>query len=457
MAVRLLFAVLAVFILAAERPFASPAPEDYQRQIEELKNIIVNFSISVTSDIATMKADGEKAKEDMAAVKGTLEILRGSINGVKNDVNGIEDSVDDVAEEMEDVEDDVEDVEREMSHVKDELKDVEDDVEDVEDDVEDLEDNVDDVKDNVKDVKKCVEAMKEDTDIMKGAVEAIREDMGCVKEDMETLKNNLTAFWAELSRDTVELPSVEPCPVQPPTELPTGLPEPPVGTEQDYHCGGTSGWKRVTHFNMTNINHCCPTGWNETSYSNKRVCGRASAGQNTCDSAIFPVNGVEYSRVCGRAVGYQFGAVSAFFRSSLNIETHYVNGLGLTHGSAGNRAHIWTFAVGLSEGRTQYIREKCPCDGGTSPVPGFVGSDYFCESGLNGPWVDGQYIFYPEDQLWDGEDCLASSTCCSFNGPPYFIKEMETATTDDIEARLCGRYQQAQSDIAVEFLELYVQ
>ena len=348
------------------------APEDYQRQIEELKNIIVNFSISVTSDIATIKADGERAKEDMAAVKETLEILRGSIKGVKKDVNDIEDSVDNVAEEMEDVEDDVEDVEREMSHVKDELKDVEEDVEDVEDDVEDVEDNVDDVKDNVKDVKKSVEAMKEDTEIMKGAVEAIREDMGCVKEDMEALKNNLTVFWAELSRDTVkpppvEPPSVEPTPVEPPTTLPTGLPEPPsVGTEQDCHCGGTSGWKRVTHFNMTNIDHSCPIGWNETSYSNKTICGRASVERRTCDSAIFPVNGVEYFRVCGRAVAYQFGAVSAFYASSMNIETHYVNGLGLTHGSAGNRAHIWTFAVGLSEGSTVHINEKCPCDGGTS-------------------------------------------------------------------------------------------
>ena len=182
-----------------------------------------------------------------------------------------------------------------------------------------------------------------------------------------------------------------------------------------------------------------------------------SGGQNTCDSAIFPVNGVEYSRVCGRAVAYQFGAVSVFYASSMNIEGHYVNGLGLTHGSARNRAHIWTFAVGLSEDPTRYTDYLCPCDGGTSPVPEFVGSDYFCESGLNGPWVGGQYILYPEDPLWDGEDCLANSTCCSFNGPPYFIKEMGTATTDDIEARLCSVSLQSVSDIAVEFLELYVQ
>ena len=98
----------------------------------------------------------------------------------------------------------------------------------------------------------------------------------------------------------------------------------------------------------------------------------------------------------------------------------------------------------------------CPCDGGTAQTPWFVGSDYFCESGANVPLVSGQYVFYSEDQLWDGKDCLPQSTCCTFQNPPYFIKEMGTTTTDDIEARLCSSYNLSQSNIAVEFLELYV-
>ena len=231
--------------------------------------------------------------------------------------------------------------------------------------------------------------------------------------------------------------------------------EPP--TDQEYTCGGTSGWRRVVFLNMTNPTHNCPSGWEETGYS-KRTCGRTteSAG-GTCDSATFPTGGLEYSQVCGRAVAYQFGSLSAFFSSSHNIESHYVNGVSLTHSSPGSRQHIWTFAGGLAEAITRYPVHQCPCDGGTRPVPGFLGNDYFCESGINGPWA-GQYIFHPDDQLWDGRDCLPTSSCCSFNNPPYFIKEIGVNTNDDIEGRICSTFAQRQySNTAIELLEIYVQ
>ena len=82
-----------------------------------------------------------------------------------------------------------------------------------------------------------------------------------------------------------------------------------------------------------------------------------------------------------------------------------------------------------------------------------MGEDYFCESGHNSN--EGiRYIFYPDDPLWDGDGCIVdpSNTCCSFNNPPYFTKQLPSPTTDDIEARLC-------SDLfgnPIEFIELYV-
>ena len=247
------------------------------------------------------------------------------------------------------------------------------------------------------------------------------------------------------------------------TEPPTTASEPPTSastataTDQGYTCGGTSGWRRAVFLNMTDPTHNCPSGWEETGYS-KRTCGRASELGGTCDSATFPTGGLEYSRVCGRAVGYQFGALSAFYTSSSqNIESHYVNGLSLTHGSPGSRQHIWTFAGGIAEAGTNYPTLQCPCDGGTSPVPDFLGNDYFCESGINGPWVDHQFIFHPEDQLWDGGDCLLTRSCCSFNNPPYFIKEIGVNTNDDIEGRICSFYARSVSDLAIELLEIFVQ
>ena len=227
--------------------------------------------------------------------------------------------------------------------------------------------------------------------------------------------------------------------------------EPP--TDQGYTCGGTSGWRRAVFLNMTDPTHNCPSGWEESGYT-KRTCGRASESfGGTCDSATFPTGGLEYSRTCGRAVGYQFGALLAFFHSSLN--SHYVNGLSLSHGSHGSRQHIWTFVGGLVEAGN-YPLYKCPCDGGTSPVPDFLGNDYFCESGINGPWAE-QWIFHPDDKLWDGRDCLPTSSCCSLNNPPYFIKEIGVNTTDDIEGRICSYYARSNSNPAIELLEIYVQ
>ena len=99
----------------------------------------------------------------------------------------------------------------------------------------------------------------------------------------------------------------------------------------------------------------------------------------------------------------------------------------------------------------------CPCvaSNAAPPPPSFIGNDYFCESGLNAPWVDRQYIFYPNDPLWDGQDC--PSRCCEFNNPPYFIKTLPAPTTDDIELRICAEHFGATEDSPIDQVEIYVQ
>ena len=218
-------------------------------------------------------------------------------------------------------------------------------------------------------------------------------------------------------------------------------------------CGGTEGWRRVVYLDMTDPNTNCPSGWKLTEHS-KRTCGRVT-GQLTCDSVIFPVCGGDYTRVCGRIKAYQYSLTDAFEAYDdgrvTTINGSYVSGVSLTHGSP--RQHIWTFAAGISE--SQPTRDDaCPCDVTINiAIPPFVGGDYFCESGVNPTSV--QHILYPDDPLWDGEGCSASSTCCLFNSPPYFTKQLPSPTTDDIEARIC-RWN-AEDDTPIEFIELYVQ
>ena len=229
---------------------------------------------------------------------------------------------------------------------------------------------------------------------------------------------------------------------------------------EQHSCGGTEGWRRVVYLNMADPHTTCPPGWNITGYS-KRTCGRNSTGFYTCSSATFPVSGGEYDSVCGRIKAYQWGNAVAFenyhLRGSTTIDNDYACGVSVTHGTPRN--HIWTFVTGKSEGNPTW-KSVCPCDAtSTIPIPPFVGNDYFCESGVNEQWTgsSNHFTFHPNDPLWDGEDCLPSSTCCSLHNPPYFVKQLPTPTTDVIEARICLFYPFWYSNVAVELVELYVQ
>ena len=229
-----------------------------------------------------------------------------------------------------------------------------------------------------------------------------------------------------------------------------------------FTCNGTPGWRRVVFINMTDTSYDCPPGLHLTAYQ-KRTCGRLNPLRRTCSSTTFSVEGSEYSRVCGRIIGYQFGVNRAFEPSEdYGIDGPYMDGVSLTHGSADNREHIWSFAAGLNEGTSREPDEQCVCDTSDSdvvPAPSFVGNDYFCESGINEPYSSSAHYnqFFPYDPLWDGQGCTSTSTCCQFNNPPWFSKNLPNPTTDDIELRLCNYYQLCETDTPLEVIELYIQ
>ena len=169
---------------------------------------------------------------------------------------------------------------------------------------------------------------------------------------------------------------------------------------------------------------------------------------------------IKYSQVCGMLRGYQFGATAAFHGYSYynrGINDQYLDGISLTYGPAGSRQHIWTFAVGATEDPGTSLRQAtCPCDTSNyAVVPPFVGNDYFCESAETSPWSY-QYTFYPDDPLWDGQNCLNSSACCQLNNPPWFAKILSHPTSDDIELRMCAESGHQYDDIALELIELYI-
>ena len=224
----------------------------------------------------------------------------------------------------------------------------------------------------------------------------------------------------------------------------------------------TKGWVRVANLNMTDPDQQCPENLQLSFMDSVRVCGRSSIDPG-CDSVTFTTYGVQYQRVCGRVRGYQYRSPDAFntgfCRHPCTIDNPYVDGISITHGDR-PRKHIWTYTAGLTENNTvfNYIL-TCPCGGGTPP-PNFVGSDYYCESGLNtAPW---HHVLYSDDPLWDGENCRGlERTCCDPPGLPWFCKVLPQPTTDDLEFRICADQSQDGSkpdeDTPIELVQLYIQ
>ena len=248
-------------------------------------------------------------------------------------------------------------------------------------------------------------------------------------------------------------PTMKQATTQPPTENTPTTTEP--STISSEVCGGP-GWRRVAFINMTDLNETCPQGLRLTSV---RSCGRGHTGQRDCSSVTFPVDGPQYSQVCGRAIAHRWGPNYAFYRyifESQTINGAYVDGLSLTHGSP--RSHIWTFASGLFSGSNESIHAdlRCPCDPGNPfEAPEFVGNDYFCDSVETADnFRNDHYRYYPESALWDGQDLL--NTCYGNNNPPWFNRTLPAPTTDDIELRMCFTSSSPHSNVGVNLLEVYV-
>ena len=223
-------------------------------------------------------------------------------------------------------------------------------------------------------------------------------------------------------------------------------------------CGG-SAWRRVGYLDMTDPSQSCPSGLALKTYSpGLRSCGRATNNTAGCWSTFYNTGGSPYSRVCGRVRGYLFGGTAAFFghyNRQQGFDSYYVDGVSLTHGDSNTRTHIWTFASGISETYTgSFSQQFCRCVTEQAPAPpSFVGNNYFCENGLHTRWAS-SYIFYPDDPLWDGQNCV--SDCCQFNTPPYFTRTLPAPTSDDIELRICSFLQGDYGDIPIDQVELYV-
>ena len=220
-------------------------------------------------------------------------------------------------------------------------------------------------------------------------------------------------------------------------------------------CAGVGGgWRRIVNINI-GAGDDCPGEWRKATQSGVSFCRVASDEYHNCSSANFSTNGISYQRVCGRARGYQKGDTIAFYGAhpvfNKTIDEDYVSGLSITYGS-NHRQHIWTFASGRGEAYDNAL--NCPCTTTTAlSPPSYVGSNYYCESAS---WYDGNFdTHFFNDTLWDGAGCI--DNCCDDTTQPWFYRQLNQITQDDIEARICAYGLFIWRSTLIDQLELYIQ
>ena len=234
-------------------------------------------------------------------------------------------------------------------------------------------------------------------------------------------------------------------------------------------CGSGGGWTRLAYLNMNDSTENCPSGFKLHQSGGVRACGRAYNNDYSCQSVQFPSNGISYSQVCGRVVGYKWGSPDAVQHGEWrnpqhfiggtdpkhnDINSAYVDGVSITHGSP--RQHVWTLMAAITGYTTG--SGSCPCSTGSHHGPhvqSFVNNNYYCESGTSTSW---DKTLYASDPLWDGKGCISHETaCCSVPGLPWFHRDYgNTTTTDYLELRVCGDQETNDEDTPVGFYEIYV-
>ncbi len=241
-------------------------------------------------------------------------------------------------------------------------------------------------------------------------------------------------------------------------------------------CGGVMGWMRVAHLDTRNVTASCPEGFlsNKTTFANYnplnescqldylRTCVMESDLPHSCSSTIYPT-GIDYSKVCGRIIGYQFGSPDGFIIPESDdkiihsdLSRPYVDGVTLTYGT--QQHHIWTFAAAYNK---EVLPDLCYCDQNENITDtnenitdrlGFIGEHYFCDSAVGQGKPEPRLYINP---LWDGHRCDDESSACCSSGP-WFYQQLPLETNNEIQMTMCRDESRSEEDIGIQIVDILI-
>ena len=147
-----------------------------------------------------------------------------------------------------------------------------------------------------------------------------------------------------------------------------------VYCDMELECGGhKGGWMRIASVDATRGGDC-PSGWtNITTPVAACISANSEAG---CHSTNFSTANMQYSRVCGMAMGYHKDSLDGFAALEFpakSINGPYVDGISITYGSP--RKHIWTYGIGHTDISSVVPSVNCPCSQFPGTLPPFFVHD----------------------------------------------------------------------------------
>ena len=317
----------------------------------------------------------------------------------------------------------------------------------------------------IKETKEAVDGIIRSLSLIKDTISTNAgaiNDILLLVEDLVALHNDSSSSFSPLPTSCEEIKNKQPNSPSGVYLLATGNEITQVYCNMEELCGSGGGWTRLAYLDMSDATQNCPSGFRLYQSGGVRACGRSVANSGSCISVQFPSNGISYSQVCGRVVGYQYATPDAvnenYGSNHNNLNGDYVDGVSITRGSP--RQHVWTLIAGYTQFKSEFNSRtsSCPCfPGSVQQIQSFIGNHSFCESGNPAERITTNAL-YTSDPLWDGEGCNSDETaCCSVPGLPWFHRDYgNTTTTDYLELRVCGDEDTANEDVPVGFYEIYV-
>lgn len=126
---------------------------------------------------------------------------------------------------------------------------------------------------------------------------------------------------------------------------------------------GDGLWNQMAELDMKDSSQNCPPEWQQYNFSGIRTCGRPRSNTSSCTPKAY-IPSFQYSRVCGRVIGYQFGSPDGFSCPHKELTNVYLDGVSITYGSQYQTKHIWSYVAGVSEDGYQlplHAVDNCPC------------------------------------------------------------------------------------------------